>query len=55
MKKQKEITVVNWINIDGTDYKMDNLPKEKQMEISEKLAIQMMESLGYAPVKPETA
>lgn len=41
------MNIVNIIHINGEEYRMDELPKEKQKEIWRKLNQQALEAIGY--------
>ena len=41
------MNIVNIIHIGDKEYRMDELPKEKQREIGEKLTRQALEGIGY--------
>jgi hypothetical protein len=41
------MNIVNIIHIADTEYRMDELPKEKQNEIRRMLNQQALESIGY--------
>lgn len=41
------MNIVNIIHIGDQTYRMDELPKEKQREIGEKLTRQSLQAIGY--------
>ncbi len=41
------MNIVNIIHIDGKAYRMDELPKERQKEIWQKLNDQALKAIGY--------
>lgn len=42
-----EITVINYINVDGKDVLFESLPEEKRRRIAEAIQDRMMERAGY--------
>ncbi|PXV87338.1 hypothetical protein C8E03_11099 [Lachnotalea glycerini] len=51
----KELKVVRYIKMDGKCMPWSDLTEKEQEELKEKLNQQGMKSLGYVPVKKETA
>lgn len=53
-KGDKSVNIVNIIHIGDETYRFDELPKEMQSEIQQRLNMQALESIGYKMQKAST-